>query len=247
MPPTPGCSLLPAPAREKTLFLLGGYTDKSVLAHAPAGGEGDGFYSVMFDPEQAQLSKLTSSPMETNPAFIMKHPVLDLVYMTTEVITGRGSEVVVGSLDRATGRVTERQRRPVHGKSTCHLAWDREGTHLIAVSYWDSRLTTFPVEVDTGLLGEAAAVYADPGAEYVERAQPDRWEHLAHRQRWPHLHQVNRDPWSDSLWLVPDLGRDQVQLFTIAAGRVAHLGSQQLRSQTYNKQPTKNLVFHSLV
>ena len=66
--------------------------------------------------------------METNPAFIMKHPVLDLVYMTTEVITGRGSEVVVGSLDRATGRVTELQRRPVHGKSTCHLAWDREGT-----------------------------------------------------------------------------------------------------------------------
>ena len=60
MPPTPGCSLLPAPAREKTLFLLGGYTDKSVLAHAPAGGEGDGFYSVMFDPEQAQLSKVSA-------------------------------------------------------------------------------------------------------------------------------------------------------------------------------------------
>ena len=66
------------------------------------------------------------------------------------------------------------------------------GTHLIAVSYWDSRLTTFPVASETGLLGEAAAVYADPGAEYVERAQPDRWEHLAHRQRWPHLHQVNK-------------------------------------------------------
>ena len=61
MPPTPGCSLLPAPAREKTLFLLGGYTDKSVLAHAPAGGEGAGFYSVMFDPEQAQLSKVYSN------------------------------------------------------------------------------------------------------------------------------------------------------------------------------------------
>ena len=59
MPPIPGCSLLPAPAREKTLFLLGGYTDKSVLAHAPAGGEGAGFYSVMFDPEQAQLSKVS--------------------------------------------------------------------------------------------------------------------------------------------------------------------------------------------
>ena len=37
--------------------------------------------------------------VETNPAFIMKHPELDIVYMTTEVITKDGSEVLVGKLD----------------------------------------------------------------------------------------------------------------------------------------------------
>lgn len=70
----------------KTLFLLGGYTDKSVLAHNPAGGEGEGIYSVLFDPEVGKLKTLRSSKVETNPAFIMKHHSLDIVYITTEVI-----------------------------------------------------------------------------------------------------------------------------------------------------------------
>ena len=85
---------------EKTLFLLGGYTDKSVLAHAPAGGEGDGVYSVLFDPEMGSLKTMSSSNIKTNPAFIMKHPSLDIVYMTTEVISDSGSEILVGELDR---------------------------------------------------------------------------------------------------------------------------------------------------
>ena len=75
----------------KTLFLLGGYTDKSVLAHNPAGGEGDGVYSVLFDPMLGKIQILESSKVETNPAFIMKHPRLDIVYMTTEVID-RGND-----------------------------------------------------------------------------------------------------------------------------------------------------------
>ena len=45
----------------KTLFLLGGYTDKSVLAHNPGGGEGEGLYSVIFDPELGKLKQLKSS------------------------------------------------------------------------------------------------------------------------------------------------------------------------------------------
>ena len=49
----------------------------------------------------------------------------------------------------------------MHGRSTCHLEWDLDRSHLIAVSYWDSRLTTFPVHRLTGLLANATEVYAD--------------------------------------------------------------------------------------
>jgi len=213
---------------EKTLFLLGGYTDKSVLAHAPAGGEGEGLYSVLFDPELGSLKKMSSSNVKTNPAFIMKHPTLDIVYMTTEVISDGGSEILVGEVDRKSGTVNVIDRKLVHGRSTCHIEWDNDRTHLIAVSYWDSKITTFPVD-SRGLLGEAATVYADPGAGYVDESKPDRWEHLAHRQRWPHLHQVNRDPYSQKFFMVPDLGRDQIHMFNICQGNIIHLGVQQLR------------------
>jgi len=79
-----------------------------------------------------------------------------------------------------------------------------------------------------GSLGEAIQVYSDPGCGYVDSQNPDRFEHLAHRQRWPHLHQVNLDPYSASLYLVPDLGRDQVHYFNIQEGNVQHLGVDQL-------------------
>jgi len=229
MPPVPDISDVIPQRREQTLFLLGGYTDKSVLAHAPQGGEGKGFYSVIFDPEAGKFKRLTSSEVKTNPAFIMKHPHLDVVYMTTEVITKGGSEVLVGQLDRNTGNVNITDRKRVHGRSTCHISWDVAGTHLIAVSYWDSKITTFKVDSETGALGEAVHVYSDPGAGYVDSHSPDRWEHLAHRQRWPHLHQVNLDPYTRRMFLVPDLGRDMIQFFSISEGQVMHLGSQQLR------------------
>ena len=130
---------------------------------------------------------------------------------------------------RSQGSVTITDRKRVHGRSTCHISWDVARTHLIAVSYWDSKITTFPVCGETGALGEAAEVYSDPGAAYVDTHSPDRWEHLAHRQRWPHLHQVNLCPFTRRVFLVPDLGRDMIQLFSIQDGRVTHLGSQQLR------------------
>ena len=87
MPPYPDITDNITPRREPTLFLMGGYTCKDVLAHSPEGAEGDGFYSVIFDPENGQFKRLISSEVKTNPAFIMKHPTLDIVYMTTEVIT----------------------------------------------------------------------------------------------------------------------------------------------------------------
>jgi len=211
----------------KTLFLLGGYTDKSRLAHRPEGGEGDGLYSVLFDPNHGKMTAMRTTKVETNPAFIMKHPSLDLVYLTTEVINDSGSEVLTGKLDRQTGAVAIIDRKQVHGRSTCHLEWDTDRSHIIAVSYWDSKLTSFAVGPD-GRLSEALQVYSHPGAGYVDEANPDWREHLAHRQRWPHLHQVNRDPFSEKIFLVPDLGQDQIQYFKIREGQVQHLGGDQL-------------------
>ena len=128
---------------------------------------------------------------------------------------------------RKDGKLTLLDRKRIHGRSSCHISWDYDESHLIVVSYWDSKLTTFTVD-EAGMLGEAVEVYSQAGAEYVDSHSPDRWEHLQHRQRWPHLHQVNREP-ARRMFLVPDLGQDQIQCFNIHHGQISHLGSQQLR------------------
>ncbi|XP_023343292.1 uncharacterized protein LOC111712796 [Eurytemora carolleeae] len=184
----------------KTLFLLGGYTDKSVLAHNPGGEEGEGFYSVIFDPELGKLKQLKSSKIEPNPAFIMKHPALDLVYMTTEVINDSGSEVLTGALNRSSGQVTVIDRKKVHGRSTCHLEWDSGYKHLIAVSYWDSKLTTFAVSED-GSLEDAFQVFI----LYIQIRH-----FFLHSDGIEFISTVNLDPFSGKIFLVPDLGRDQL-------------------------------------
>eukprot|EP00090_Calanus_glacialis_P002186 TRINITY_DN11644_c0_g1_i1.p1 TRINITY_DN11644_c0_g1~~TRINITY_DN11644_c0_g1_i1.p1 ORF type:complete len:396 (+),score=165.53 TRINITY_DN11644_c0_g1_i1:14-1201(+) len=215
---------------ERTLFLLAGYTNKSALAHNPAGGEGDGFYAVVFDPnsQDDKFKLVSSSKLETNPAFILKHHTLDLVYLTTEVIDTM-SELITAKVDRSTGEISVLDRKIIGGRSSCHLAWDKDQTHLVAVSYWDARLTTFPVDKE-GMVGEAVTLYKDPGADYVDTNNPDRDEHLQHRQRWPHLHQVNLDPYSEQFFMIPDLGRDQIQFFDITAGNIHKLGQEQLRA-----------------
>ena len=70
-----------------------------------------------------------------------------------------GSEVLTGRLNCNTGEVTIIDRKAVHGRSTCQLAWDSDRSHIIAVSYWDSKITTFPVKAD-GSLSEASEVSA---------------------------------------------------------------------------------------
>jgi 6-phosphogluconolactonase (cycloisomerase 2 family) len=66
------------------------------------------------------------------------------------------------------------------------------------------------------------------GAEYVFEKSPDRVEHWAHRQRWPHSHcfvtapsypevggERNSEDMGDEVHLVPDLGQDTIWAYQI--------------------------------
>jgi len=63
----------------------------------------------------------------------------------------------------------------------------------------------------------------------VDTHQPSKEEHEQHRQRWPHFHQVNLDPYSQQFFMVSDLGQDQIQFFDITDGNIHKLGQEQLR------------------
>ena len=73
---------------------------------------------------------------------------------------------------RKTGGVAVVDRKKIQGRSSCHISWDYTASHLVVVSYWDSKLTTFPVD-EAGMVGEAVEVWSQPGAEYVDTHRRD--------------------------------------------------------------------------
>ena len=74
-----------------SLFLVSSYTDTSVLAHTPKGTLGEGIYSLFLDAKTGRLTRLATTTLGPNPAFILKHPSLDTVfYATTECIASEG-------------------------------------------------------------------------------------------------------------------------------------------------------------
>jgi len=74
-----------------SLFLVSSYTDTSVLAHTPKGALGEGIYSLFLDAKTGRLTRLATTALGPNPAFILKHPSLkDVFYATTECIASEG-------------------------------------------------------------------------------------------------------------------------------------------------------------
>eukprot|EP00959_Pyramimonas_sp_CCMP1952_P134232 2807934-Pyramimonas_sp.AAC.1 len=56
-----------------SLFLVSSYTDPSVLAHTPKGALGEGIYSLFLDAKTGRLTRLATTTIGPNPAFILKH------------------------------------------------------------------------------------------------------------------------------------------------------------------------------
>ena len=74
-----------------SLFLVSSYTDTSVLAHTPKGTLGEGIYSLYLETTTGRLTRLATTTLGPNPAFILKHPSLNNVfYATTECIASEG-------------------------------------------------------------------------------------------------------------------------------------------------------------
>jgi 6-phosphogluconolactonase (cycloisomerase 2 family) len=209
------------------------------------------------------------SEITPNPAFLLKHPTLDVVYASTECIHAEGcGDVVTLALDPATGSLVEQARTSAGGRSTCYLTLHRPQAPeageaeadktkapplvLAAVNYWDAIVAVLPVAADTGLAGAVAHAHMQPGAQYVFDEVPDRVEHWAHRQKWPHTHCFVSEPCypgggggggPSAVHLVPDLGADVVWAYRLtgAAGlTLQQCGGVQLEP----RQGPRHLVFH---
>jgi 6-phosphogluconolactonase (cycloisomerase 2 family) len=141
------------------------------------------------------------------------------------------------------GSLATKGRVSAGGRSTCYLTMLASGKFLAAVNYWDSIVALLPIGASDGLVAPVVDAHMQPAAEYVFRTNPDRVEHWAHRQRWPHTHCFVTEPYDGGAFhLVPDLGRDIIWAYQVdaARGKLVLCGGTQLEVL----QGPRHLIFH---
>mmetsp|Transcript_24121 Transcript_24121/g.29226 ORF Transcript_24121/g.29226 Transcript_24121/m.29226 type:complete len:420 (-) Transcript_24121:89-1348(-) len=223
-----------------SIFLVSTYTDKSVLAHTPKGEHGQGVYALRLDAQTGNLTKLSTTSLGPNVAFLVKHPTLEKLYATTECIHEDGEVLTLELDERAQLNVTGRQS--AGGKSTCYINLQTSPNHMIAVNYWDAKVSVLPVDGQNGDVRQASDVLMQPGASYVAESNPSRDEHWQFRQRWPHSHCCVTEPYNGKYAYVTDLGQDKVFTYELdaSAGKLVQKAEISLKA---GRGP-RHLIFH---
>ncbi len=107
------------------------------------------------------------------------------------------SETPTGSVAAFKDGTVPLGQQPSHGGDPCHLAIDPAGGHLMVANYGGS-VAVFPIEPDGSLAPASDIVILPPGA---------------------HAHQA---VFLGDTVLVPDLGHDTVNVYTLDSGQLSH-------------------------
>mmetsp|Transcript_49354 Transcript_49354/g.100765 ORF Transcript_49354/g.100765 Transcript_49354/m.100765 type:complete len:430 (-) Transcript_49354:440-1729(-) len=226
---------------ETELVMVTGYTNPEKLAHTPKGESGSGVYAFKLETRSGKITPEGIENVEPNPAFLVKHPKLDLVYGTAECIDGPG-DILTFALDHsAPARMKLVGREAAGGRSTCYINIAKDCEKVTVVNYWDAKVCVLPLD-EAGAVQPVCHTSIHPGAEYVENNNPDRAEHWEYRQRWPHAHCAVTEPYSDKQGriYVCDLGKDSVVEYELDGTALRKTGGVQLQAGL----GPRHLVFH---
>mmetsp|Transcript_82254 Transcript_82254/g.199412 ORF Transcript_82254/g.199412 Transcript_82254/m.199412 type:complete len:393 (+) Transcript_82254:116-1294(+) len=230
-------------SRDNEVYVLASsYTDMSLLAHTPTGKTGDGLTVFRLDTNIGSLTRVSNQSVSGNPAFIVHHPANpNRLFVTTERIDKQGGDLLTFDLDAQSGRLTQLGNIKAGGRSTCHINCSANSDHLVLTHYWDARLSVVSCAGD-GVPRRVESAVQQAGAEYVDRCNPTREEHWAHRQRWPHMHCAVTEPYQQRSIFVPDLGLDQILCFTLDPR--THQLQRQSVVQLQKGLGPRHLIFH---
>ena len=244
---------LAPPHPDDTLLIVGGYTDIDLLAHTPCvasrfdasrGAPLDaGVHVLRVGGSDGALTHVSTNAIGPNVAFIARSPVNpDLLYASTERIDDEG-EIITMRLTDA-GTLVEQSRVRAGGRSTCYLNFNKSKQWLMAIHYWDAKITTMALDAKTGVIADDSprSVLMRPEAAYVDDAKPTREEHWKYRQKWAHSHCVVTEPYFGLVHFVVDLGLDRVFAYRVDAQKGA-LVQKGVIALPKGKGP-RHLVFH---
>ena len=248
--PSPGVDFAMCAPNDE-IIVVGGYTNTELLAHTPAPCDDParcGVHVLRQCGVTGTLTHLSTSAIGPNVAFIVRSPTNpSILYASTERIDDEG-EILTLRMTRDF-RLVEECRVRAGGKSTCYLNFNRSREWMMAVNYWDAKVSLVKLSkdgrVDVEFEPDPKSVLQQPGADYVERTSPTREEHWKFRQRWPHSHCCVTEPYAGLVHFVVDLGLDKVFTYRVnnKTGVLVPKGSTRL---TPGKGP-RHLLFHPTI
>ena len=104
------------------IVFIGTYTGES-------GSEG--IYRADFDPDSGRLELLEVAANLPNPSYLTFDPVKPVLYSVAEDADGMVASFRMGE----GGKLTEINRVPSGGSSTCHVAASRDGRLVFVANY----------------------------------------------------------------------------------------------------------------
>ena len=177
---------------------IGGYT-------AESGGRAEGIVAVRRDPASGELTPLGTAAVTASPSFLVRHPVLPVLYAVNELPEGEVSAFQIAP----DGDLSPLGVAPTGGAEPCHLAVAPDGRHLFVANYGGGSVAVFPLDAE-GVPGERSDLVRHEG----HGADPQRQDRA-------HCHMVSPDPAGGPLFAV-DLGTDSVYRYDLdaASGRL---------------------------
>lgn len=184
-------------ANKTVPFFIGSYSDEG--PYVPT-ANGDGILSCILDLKSGKIQKNSLCEEGANSTYLDKSPDDKFLFAAIDRFSEVGA-VKSFAID-ADGSLSKLSTQPSHGKSTCHIACDRNGERIFLSSYIDSKLTAYNFD-DSGI---------SPATEIItyEGSGPN-----PERQEDSHAHQAMVSP--DNKWLyVCDLGSDKIWIHDMA-------------------------------
>jgi 6-phosphogluconolactonase len=160
---------------------------------------GAGIYRVTFAPSSGALSEPVRVAELERPSFLCYSPDQRFLYS----LSPADDTVVAYAVDHAIGTLKELNRQPTGFSGACFVITDATNRTVIAISYGDGAVVSFPVNADGSLLPRRSLLH------HQGQVGPH-----AERQDKPHAHSATVSP-DNRFVYVCDLGLDRVVAYRL--------------------------------
>ncbi|MBC7926521.1 MAG: lactonase family protein [Bryobacteraceae bacterium] len=191
-------------AGSSALPLLNGAKSPDYLMYVGTytGPKSQGIYAWRFTG--GKFAPLGCVGETANPSFLAITNDGKSLYAANETSDGK---VTAFTLDKASGKLTQRNSVTARGESPCYVSLDKSGKYVFVANYSSGNIAVLPRNADASL-GEATSF-----VQHVGTTGPD-----GKRQDKPHAHCIQASA-DNRFVLATDLGTDEIKVYRFDAAK----------------------------